>query len=132
MFKLCSHISHSHYLFFYFFERSKKNGTIQKWSKVKKHYNTLEHLSTVSPEVAQCLLESGGDDLIEAVGELCRNLLKGNVPLSETQKAPFLRHSQCIRLIAKKKTSPRTPVPIIQYPRHQSSNTPDTNRPKPW
>lgn len=81
---------------------------VGKRSRIRKHFKTLEHLSTVASPTARCLLESSGDDLIEAIGELCRNLLTGNIPLTQDEKTRLISHSKLIRLIARKKASSKT------------------------
>lgn len=88
-------------------------STTGRRSRVRKHFKTLEHLTTVPNLTARCLLESGGDDLIEAIGELCRNLLKGNIPLTQEEKTRLMTHARTIRLIARKKTSSKTKRNLI-------------------
>ena len=53
--------------------------------RLRKHFGTLKHMAKCSAEDCKHLVNSGSDDLIMTLSEICQNLLTGNIPLSEAQ-----------------------------------------------
>ena len=72
--------------------------------QLKKHFHTLNHLRKTSPEMCGHLIDSGGDDLIRTLSEICQNLLVGNIPLSQSQLAKLRKSAHTLRLVSKKST----------------------------
>ena len=94
--------------------RSGSRGVVmQRRSKVKRHFKTLEHLSTLPEPTAQCVIESGSDDLVHAIGELVKNMLNGNIPVDTHTVRKLKEHTKNIRQLSKKKTSCKRKKKII-------------------
>ena len=72
---------------------------------LKKHIHTLEHLAKCSPNTCKHLIDSGSDDLVLTLSELCQNLLVGNIPFSPPQMVKLKKAAATLRLVAKRTTS---------------------------
>lgn len=60
-------------------------------------------MSKVPKETCQHLIISSNDGVIEAISEVCRNLLNNNIPIDEDLKKKLAPHASIIRKIAKKR-----------------------------
>ena len=74
----------------------------------------LKILCHVKPTVARALLKGASPDFIKSLSEVCLNVLKGNVPLTPTQKRRLSRFKQDVRCMAKKTTSLKKKKTILQ------------------
>ena len=83
-------------------KRGRGSNTIGKRSRVRRHFNALEHIASLPEPTAQAIIDSSCDDLVEAIGELCRNLLNGNIPIPVETKASLCQHAKDIRKLLKK------------------------------
>ena len=73
--------------------------------RLKTHYGTLKHMTKCTPETCCNLINSGSDDLVLTLSEICENLLVGNIPLTEEQVDKLRDSADVLRLVAKKATS---------------------------
>ena len=81
---------------------------------LKKMFRKIKLLSVANPRVRKQLIANGGRELIDCVPECCANILKGNVPLNDKQKATLCKHKNKLRKLALKKVSLKTKKQIIQ------------------
>jgi hypothetical protein len=76
----------------------------------------LRLLHKAKPSVRKSMLKSQCDnkDFIHCICECAKNLLKGNVPLSSTQKGQLFRRKKLRRKLVLKKTSLKDKKKIVQ------------------
>lgn len=68
----------------------------------KKDISRLRILNACPIRVRKDLIKKFPQSCIHCISECCLNTLKGNVPLSSTQKKQLSRHKHTIRLLADK------------------------------
>ena len=61
-------------------------------------------MAKCSAEDCKHLVNSGSDDLITTLSEICQNLLAGNIPLSEAQLESLQESADVLRTVANKST----------------------------
>ena len=83
-------------------------------SRIKKHREILAVLSKAKPALAKKIIKGADRDLINTFAECCKNLIKGNVPLSPAQRAQLRRHKQGLRQVAQRTTSNKRKKEILQ------------------
>ena len=66
-------------------------------NRMKKHLPMLKWLSTAKPKEQKAVIRVLGNDALKAVDECCVNVLKGNVPLTKSQKHRLSRFKQVMR-----------------------------------
>jgi hypothetical protein len=82
---------------------------------LKKYGAYLRLLKKASPKVRKALLNKNcSTEFVNCVCECVKNLLKGNVPLTSTQKRQLSRRKRLLRKILLKKTSLKDKRKIIQ------------------
>jgi hypothetical protein len=82
---------------------------------LKKYGSYLRLLNKASPKVQKALLNKNcTTEFVNCVCECAKNLLKGNVPLTSTQKQRLVRRKQLLRKIALKRTPLKDKRKIIQ------------------
>lgn len=69
-------------------------------SLVKQNGAILRVLQNASPKLRKAILKEAGKNIVCAVCELSDNLLAGNVPVSQKQKANLKKHSKVLRALA--------------------------------
>lgn len=84
-------------------------------SRLHKHANLLRALHRASPSIRRRLLhEYCNGDFVCCIVECIKNLLKGNVPLSNAQKSKLKSKKKHLRLMTLKKTSLAKKRKLIQ------------------
>ena len=70
--------------------------------RLKKNINLLRVLadSRQSPKLRSAIIDNSPADLVDSVGDCCRNVLNGNVKLSPARKRQLSVHRRAIRLLA--------------------------------
>ena len=81
---------------------------------LKKTFRKIKLLSVATPRARKQLIANGDRELIDCVSECCANILKGNVPLNDQQKAKLCKHKSNLRKLALKKVSLKKKKQIIQ------------------
>ena len=81
---------------------------------LKKTFCKIKLLSVATPRARKQLIANGGRELIDCVSECCANILKGNVPLNDKQKATLCKHKNKLRKLALKKVGLKKKKQIIQ------------------
>ena len=81
---------------------------------LKKTFRKIKLLSVATPRAHKQLIANGDRELIDCVSESCANILKGNVPLNDQQKAKLCKYKNNLRKLALKKVSLKKKKQIIQ------------------
>ncbi|KAK3925500.1 Putative uncharacterized transposon-derived protein, partial [Frankliniella fusca] len=68
----------------------------------KTHKAVLQVLQSAKPKLRKAILENSDKALVFAICEICDNLLRGNIPLSDSNKAKLKRHRHKIRELAQR------------------------------
>ena len=74
----------------------------------------LRQLRYAKPAVRKQMIKNGDKELINAICETCKNILKANVPLTPSQKRRLCRHKRTLRELVKKKVSLKRKKQILQ------------------
>lgn len=83
--------------------------------KLRRNAQLIKVLHRSSPTVKKRLLrEHCSPDFINCISECCKNVLKGNVRLSPSQKASLRRRHNTVRLLSLKSTSQKRKKKLIQ------------------
>ena len=82
--------------------------------RLKKHCDILRLLYKAKPKVRASLIQNASTDLLTCLAECSINILKGNVPLTKTQKEKLRRQRHKLRLLTSKKVSKTNKKKIIQ------------------
>lgn len=67
---------------------------------IHKHGATIMAISQATPKFRKSMIKHAPPEVIHCVSECCHNVLKGNVPLSDTQKRKLQPNRQHLRLLA--------------------------------
>lgn len=70
--------------------------------RVKTNRALLEVLHKAKPALVRAIIEKSDREIIYTICEICDNLLRGNIPLTESQKAKLKRYRVQIRNLAQK------------------------------
>ena len=57
----------------------------RKESKVRRHFALLEYLRNIPRNKQQKIIKASGRDVLEALSEICLNLIKKNIKLTPAQ-----------------------------------------------
>lgn len=83
--------------------------------KIKKYASFLKRLHKASPRSRKSILDNCcSAEFISCICECAKNVLKGNVPLTKTQKQQLRRRRRYMRKLVLKKTSLKNKRKIIQ------------------
>ena len=74
----------------------------------------LQWLSKAKPPVIRTIIKGADKDLVNTLCECGLNVLKGNVPLSSTQKKRLVRYKTVLRTIARRNTSLKQKKALLQ------------------
>lgn len=83
-------------------------------ARVKKHLETFKLLSKANPKLARSILLNAKPELVRALCECCHNILKGTVPLTNSQKTHLHKHKQRLRVLANRKTTQKKRRALLQ------------------
>ena len=81
---------------------------------LKKTFRKIKLLSVATPWARKQFIAHGNRELIDYVSECCANILKGNIPLNDQQKAKFCKNKNNLRKLALKKVNLKKTKQIIQ------------------
>lgn len=81
---------------------------------LKRNAELLKLLCRSNTKVSKTILKHASPDLIKSITECSHNVLKGNVPLTSSQKKRLARYKQSLRNLSKKSTSIKHKKKIIQ------------------
>ncbi len=82
--------------------------------RVSKYLPRLKLLSEASPRVRRAILADCDKETLHCICECAKNVLKGNLPVSEAQFQELHRHKKNLRELIKKKTSLTKKWRIVQ------------------
>jgi len=82
--------------------------------RVQKHAVQLKMLRDATPRLRKQIMHHCGKEFLDCVCECVKNVLKGNVPLTSSQKQNLSRHRNKLRKLSLKKTSKKKKIEIIQ------------------
>ena len=86
------------------------NSRQERFSKLAPPLKKLKrNVGKKRSDIRKC-----SNDLISSLLECCHNILKGNVPLTWTQKVKLHRHQHNLRKLSLKKTSIKQRKKILQ------------------
>ena len=72
-------------------------------------------LNSVSPKERKRLMKNAcSSDFVKCVNECASNIIKGNVPLTTSQKGQLLRRKRLLKKLVLKKTSLKNKKKIVQ------------------
>ena len=74
-------------------------------SNLKHHYNELRALCKCKGKKRRMLLQHASGNLIRTVAQVGKNLLKGNIKLSDHQKRRLRRHKKTLHALSMKRSS---------------------------
>lgn len=83
-------------------------------ARLKRNAHILNALAHSKPSVRNAILRSRNHDLTHCIGECAFNLLRGNIPLTSSQKAKLTRYKQQLRQVANRRVSLQNKNKIIQ------------------
>ena len=87
------------------------NSRSERFAKLAPMLRRLKH--SVGKK-RRDIIRKYDNDLICSLSECCHNVLKGNVPLTSTQKVKLRRHKNNLRKLSTKKTSIKAKKKILQ------------------
>jgi hypothetical protein len=79
-----------------------------------RNKRALQALNSVSENIRTSLLDSLSQDLVLALIEIARNIIIGNVPISETQFNQLRRNKKDLHELIRKNTSFKKQKKILQ------------------
>ena len=82
--------------------------------RLKKHCDILKLLYQAKPKVRAALIQDASPELLTCLAECSLNILKGNVPLTRTQKEKLRRQRHKLRLLANKHVSQTNKKKVVQ------------------
>ena len=82
--------------------------------RVQKHAVQLKMLRDATPRLRKQIMHHCGKEILDCVCECVKNVLKGNVPLTSSQKQNLSRHRNKLRKLSLKKTSEKKKNEMIQ------------------
>jgi hypothetical protein len=83
--------------------------------RLRRNAHVLKALHKASPTKRKQILRAHcGKDFINCVGEISKNVLKGNVRLTAAQRKGLRRRKKTLQLLARKKTSIHKKKRLIQ------------------
>lgn len=82
--------------------------------RLKNHALTLEYLAKCKQRQANSIIKNAEPDLIHCLSDVCHNILKGNVALSDAARSNLGKYKSHIRKVANKKTTAKHKRTLIQ------------------
>ena len=82
--------------------------------RLRKNSDFLKVLARASPKQCRGIIDGANSDLIYTMCECASNCLKGNVPLSPSQKRKLAIHKHSLRSLVSKSTSLKKKRKILQ------------------
>lgn len=82
--------------------------------RVKKFTDTLNYLSSCDKHTGKAIINTAKPELINCFSDICHNVLKGKVNLSDSEKKKLGKYKNHIRKIANKKTTQKSKKILIQ------------------
>ena len=73
--------------------------------RLHKHADTLHMLSKSSPGLCKAIIKECNKDLITCLCEISHNILKGNVPITTTQKKSLHRYKDTLRQLSSRQNT---------------------------
>lgn len=80
----------------------------------KKYIPILKYLSKANPGERKNIISNASPKMINTLCECCLNILRGNVPLTPTQKKKLCKHKKTIRRLANEKMSLKNRKRVLQ------------------
>lgn len=84
--------------------------------RIQKARAYLETLGTRHPSVRRALLSKIEAVQLNALCEVCANILARHVPLKQIHKKKLCKHKAIMRLLADRKVPPKTKVSLLKKP----------------
>ena|SRR6476469_3588337 len=85
------------------------------YGRIRKYAPLLRKLHRLSTKDKKKLLNETLDrEFINCICECCKNVIKGNIPLTTNQKKALLRHKKTFRKLVLKKTPTKQKRRLIQ------------------
>lgn len=81
---------------------------------MRQHYPLLEYLRTIPKKRQKKIIKAGGKEILEALSEICLNLIKKNINLSPQQISKLKPYEKQIYGLSLKKNSVAKKQSIIQ------------------
>ena len=78
-----------------------------------QNFGYLHHLTSCSPHQRTFLLATASPEQVHAICEVCSNLAKGTIPLTQVQKERLKKHADDIRELADPYTPFKTKKQIL-------------------
>ena len=82
--------------------------------RLKKHAGLLHYLTRCPNKVKREILKSGDKELMNTLCECSFNILRGTVPLTQTQKRKLKTFKKQLRVLASRTTSQRNKRALLQ------------------
>ena len=83
-------------------------------SKVREHFEYLSYLKSISPRRQKLIIKGADRPILEALSEICLNLIKKNVKLTPTQINRLKPHEEKIYQLSLKRHSASKKKKILQ------------------
>jgi len=82
--------------------------------RVKKYLPVLKRIRRLGDKAKKAYVRKCNREFIDCVSECAKNVIKGNVPLTDRQMTNLRRKRYDLRTLSKKKTSVKTKRKILQ------------------
>lgn len=82
--------------------------------RLRKHAPILNAMHKGSPGMRRSLIDQGPPELVTTIGDCCRNVLNGNVPITANHKRKLRRYRQALHLLSQKRVSVKRKKKILQ------------------
>lgn len=83
-------------------------------TRVKRQAHVLSALAKSHPHVCKAILRGADKDLLHCLTECAYNIIRGNIPLTPTQKAQLTKYKRQLRNVANKKTGLKQKQKFVQ------------------
>jgi len=83
-------------------------------TRIKKYLPVLKHIRRMGDRAKREYIRKCDTEFVNCVSECAKNVIKGNVPLTDRQMTNLRRKRHDLRALSKKKTSLRTKRKILQ------------------
>lgn len=81
--------------------------------RLRRNFALLKTLTRSSPKIRKVILQQCSPNFIQSVCEICMNLLKGNIPVTECQHKKLKRYREKIRQMASRREGVRKKRKLI-------------------
>ena len=82
--------------------RAKKRNRTAVPQALRKHADVLCVLAKAKPKLAKQLIAGAEPSLVKTLSQCSRNVLRGNLPLTTTQKRKLSRYAKSLRTLSTK------------------------------